>query len=90
MNIIYDDNKHDAVGDKANSAGGKERPSKRRRRRRRLQISNMHQPMTNGENSSNKGLSDLLAISKVMFELRMMKQAEEKLSRAPPPRLSFG
>jgi serine/threonine protein kinase len=34
--------------------------------------------------------SDLLAISQVSFRLRAMKKYEEKISRAPPPRLSFG
>ncbi|KAL3930284.1 MAG: hypothetical protein SGARI_004527 [Bacillariaceae sp.] len=33
--------------------------------------------------------SDLLVVSKALFELRMVKQAEERLSRAPPPMLSF-
>ena len=89
MNVIYDDddvNNH-VGGDEANGTEKKERPSKRRRRRR-VQIDNMHQP--NAETSDKNGLSDLLAISKVMFELRMTKEAEEKLSRAPPPRISFG
>ncbi len=89
MNIIYDDDSADTNGDKANGIGGSERPRKRRRRRH-LNVGNMHRPMTNGENTSNNGLPDLLTISKVMFELRMKKQAEEKLSFAPPPRLSFG
>lgn len=79
MKVIYDGD-----GDRAN---GSERSTKRRRR---IQMNNMHQPSTNGENSSEKGVTDLLAISKVLFELRIAKQAEEKLSRAPPPRLSFG
>jgi serine/threonine protein kinase len=34
--------------------------------------------------------SDLLTISRVLFELRMVKQAEERLPCAPPPLLSFG
>ncbi|KAG7372301.1 serine/threonine protein kinase [Nitzschia inconspicua] len=34
--------------------------------------------------------SDLITVSKVAFELRMTKRAEEILPRAPPPRLSFG
>ena len=38
---------------------------------------------------SAKGL-DLVLISKVMFDLKMTKKKEENLSRAPPPRLSFG
>lgn len=88
MNIMYDDDDADTNGDNANGIGGSERP--RKRRRRHLNVGNMHRPMTNGENKSNHGLPDLLVISKVMFELRMKKQAEEKLSRAPPPRLSFG
>lgn len=80
MKIIYDDdNVDDSVAEVDN-----QRPIKRRRR---VHINNMHEP----ENGSNeKGLSDLLLISKVMFELRMKKKVELKLSRAPPPRLSFG
>jgi len=106
MKVIYDDDDHDDNNDNDNDnnddttttgitssskiIGVKERPAKRRRRR--VHINNMHEPTISGENqsSNNKGLTDLLAISKVMFELRMMKKAEEKLSRAPPPRLSFG
>jgi serine/threonine protein kinase len=34
--------------------------------------------------------SDLIALSKVSFELRMVQKAEEVLPRAPPPRLTFG
>jgi hypothetical protein len=33
---------------------------------------------------------DMLAVAKVMFQLRRAKTVEEKLPRAPPPRLSFG
>jgi len=89
MKVMYDNNGGDTNGDKTNGAEGNERPTKRRRRRR-VQINNMHTPSTNSENSSDEGLPDLLAISKVLFELRIAKQAEEKLHRAPPPRLSFG
>ena len=88
MSVIYDDD-DDGHGDEPNSTGGSEKPTKRQRRRR-VQINNMHQPTMKGDKSSNGGLTDLLAISKVMFELRMTKKAEEKLSRAPPPSLSFG
>lgn len=88
-NVIYDDDGSDVNGDMAKGAEGNDRPTKRRRRRR-VQIKNMHTASTNGENSSVEGPPDLLAISKVLFELRITKQAEEKLSRAPPPRLSFG
>lgn len=87
MNIMYDDDDASTNGDKSNGIGGSERPKKRRRR---LDVSNMHRPTTSSENTSSSGLPDLLTISKVMFELRMKKQAEEKLSFAPPPRLSFG
>jgi serine/threonine protein kinase len=103
MNSIYDydndnDNGDDDDNDEAIITGGKDRPTKRRRRRRRIQMNNLHQPMTttkirggcDDDDKKSKSSSDLLAISKVMFELRMTKQAEEKLSRAPPPRLSFG
>jgi hypothetical protein len=34
--------------------------------------------------------SDLIALSQVSFRLRAAKKAEEKTSRAAPPRLSFG
>ena len=88
MSVIYNDDNNKSNGDEASSKSEKERPTKRQRRR--VQVSNMHLPMTNGEKSSTIEVPDLLAISKVMFELRMMKKAEEKLSRAPPPRLSFG
>jgi len=88
MNIIYDGD-GDHGGDETNGIEETKRPRKRRRRRR-VQINNMHQPIIGGVKSSSKGMPDLLVISKVMFELRMKKQAEEKLSRAPPPRLSFG
>jgi len=60
------------------------------KRRRRVQINNMDELQSYGGKSNDKGLLDLVLISKVMFELRMTKKAEEKLSRAPPPRLSFG
>lgn len=33
---------------------------------------------------------DMIGVSKVMFQLRRMKAVQEKLPRAPPPRLSFG
>jgi len=88
-NIIYSDIDGGGGGnsvDEVCTTGGNERPSKRRRR---TQINNMHEPERKGEVSSNKKSIDLIAISKVMFELRMRKQAEEKLPRAPPPRLSF-
>jgi hypothetical protein len=39
---------------------------------------------------SNFGGSDLTALSKVLFELRMVQTTEEVLPRAPPPRLTFG
>jgi len=42
-----------------------------------------------GPKSEPKG-SDLLAISQVSFRLRAEKAREERKSRAPPPRLSFG
>jgi serine/threonine protein kinase len=91
MNIIYDDD-----GDENGDDNDKERSTKRRRRRR-IQMKNLHRPTTirgsggdNETSSNDKSGFDLLTISKVMFELRMTKQAEEKLSRAPPPRLSFG
>ena len=81
MKIIYDDVVVDAEGDN-------QRPVKRRRR---IHINNMHDSESaSNEKVNNQGLSDLLLISKVMFELRLKKKAELKLSRAPPPRLSFG
>jgi len=95
--VIYDDDDDDEndCDDKntagVNKNGTKERPTKRRRR----QLSNIHEPTTtSGEKSQsldNKGSSgDLLLISRVLFELRMVKKADEKLSPPPPIRLSFG
>lgn len=90
MKVIYGDDDDDATTDTTSSSkinGVTQRPTKRRRR---VHVNNMHEPRSGEKSSNNKALTDLLAISKVMFELRMMKKAEEKLSRAPPPRLSFG
>lgn len=94
--IYYDDDDDENDCDDKNTAGvnkngTKERPTKRRRR----QLSNIHEPTTtSGEKSQsldNKGSSgDLLLISRVLFELRMVKKADEKLSPPPPIRLSFG
>mmetsp|Transcript_24326 Transcript_24326/g.67334 ORF Transcript_24326/g.67334 Transcript_24326/m.67334 type:complete len:820 (-) Transcript_24326:159-2618(-) len=77
-----------------------ERPSKRRRRRRNICTSNSHEPTAiaaSGEErpSETEGngagaVVDLVLISRVLFELRMTKKAEEKLSPPPPIRLSFG
>jgi len=86
MVIIYGDENDD---DRENGEILSEQPAKRKRRRK-VHMTNVHEPTRGAEEPSNKGLTDLLAISKVLFELRMTKQFEEKLSRAPPPRLSFG
>jgi serine/threonine protein kinase len=53
-------------------------------KKRRKIISTITEP-----NAGSLG-SDLIAISQVSFGLRAAKKAEEKLSRAPPPRLMFG
>jgi hypothetical protein len=42
------------------------------------------------KNGSSKGAVDMIGVSKVMYQLRRMKTVQEKLPRAPPPRLSFG
>jgi len=54
-------------------------------KRRKVVTTGVSEPRT----GSAKGL-DLVLISKVIFDLKMTKKMEEKLSRAPPPRLSFG
>lgn len=59
-----------------------ERESSERKRRRITST-------IEGPRSESKGFG-LLAISQVFFRLRAEKQREERLSRAPPPRLSFG
>jgi len=78
MKIMYDDD--DNAEQKISTA----------KRRRLVQINNMSSHESGSENFNKKVSTELLLISKVMFELRMTKKAEDKLSRAPPPRLSFG
>lgn len=78
IKIMYDDD--DNAEQKISTA----------KRRRLVQINNMSSHESGSENSNKKVSTELLLISKVMFELRMTKKAEDKLSRAPPPRLSFG
>eukprot|EP00536_Pseudo-nitzschia_multiseries_P002534 jgi/Psemu1/301433/fgenesh1_kg.34_\ len=80
------------------TADATERPTKRRRRRRNICTTNIHESTTtttttSGEEKSSKSGDtpvDLLLISRVLFELRVVKKAEEKLSPPPPTRLSFG
>jgi len=88
MKIIYDDDI--TIDPIPSSCSDEVKQEGHNKRRRRVQINNMDELESYGEKSNNKGLLDLVLISKVMFELRMTKKAEEKLSRAPPPRLSFG
>eukprot|EP00751_Fragilariopsis_kerguelensis_P050967 CAMPEP_0171050494 /NCGR_PEP_ID=MMETSP0736-20130129/52435_1 /TAXON_ID=186038 /ORGANISM="Fragilariopsis kerguelensis, Strain L26-C5" /LENGTH=464 /DNA_ID=CAMNT_0011503279 /DNA_START=159 /DNA_END=1549 /DNA_ORIENTATION=+ len=80
MKIIYDDDI--TIDPIPSSCSDEVKQEGHNKRRRRVQINNMDELESYGEKSNNKGLLDLVLISKVMFELRMTKKAEEKLSRA--------
>lgn len=68
-----------------NTADSEQDEVKPRKKRRKVITTGVSEPRA----GSTKGL-DLVLISKVVFDLKMTKKKEEKLSRAPPPRLSFG
>jgi hypothetical protein len=57
-------------------------------KRRKIVTTNIRGPSSSTTTTTVSSMGiDLVAVSKVLFELRMVKKAEERLSRAPPPRL---